>query len=70
MNPIQYSDAVNNFELHNKRYYQKFLWGGKPITKRPSPQDIRQIIADFANKYGTAIYAPFAERVAISILNP
>ena len=70
MNPIQRSNAVKNFKIHNKRYYQVFLWGGQPITNRPSPQDISQIITDFTNEYGTGMYANVAEHVAVSVLNP
>ena len=70
MTNAQITNCCTNHRLWNKKYYRKFLWGGSPISNRPSAQDIQQIITEFEKKYGGTMYSPYAERVAIVELNP
>mgnify|MGYP001076934296 CR=1 FL=1 len=70
MSNLQISNAVTNYDKHNRQYYLDFLWGKKPIKNRPSAQDIISIMSAFHKSFGSTMYAPYAERIAIVELNP
>lgn len=70
MTKAQIVSCCTNHRPWNKKYYADFLWGGRAIKNRPSSQDIISIISEFYKCFGSTMYAPYAERIAIVELNP
>lgn len=70
MTTTQILSCCANHKYLNKKYYEKFLWGGEAVRNYPSPRDISQIISCFSDQSSGKMNAPYAQRVAIVELNP